>query len=330
MEVKGLDELWEVWKRGGMMSLSREELRTKKIGVLLGGLSAEREVSLKTGNAILDSLKRQDFQAVGIDVGRDICRQLESEGIEVAFLALHGRYGEDGTVQGVLEFLQIPYTGPGVLASSVAMNKLATKRFLESAGLPTPSYLVAVDQSLIPASRQTLGYPLVVKPACEGSSLGISIVREEDELPAAQKVAFTYDAEILLEQFIPGREITAAVLDGEPLPLIEIKPVSGFYDFQAKYTSGATDYLVPAPLPEKVTQMIQRLAVESCRVTGCLNGAVRVDFRLDNDDRPFVIEINTIPGMTGTSLLPKAALTAGIDFDALIVKILCGASLEIQ
>ncbi|MCK4378505.1 MAG: ATP-grasp domain-containing protein, partial [Deltaproteobacteria bacterium] len=191
------------------MSLTREELKKKKIGVLMGGLSAEREVSLKTGAAILDSLKRQHFPVVGIDVGRDICRQLQAENIEVAFLALHGRYGEDGTMQGLLELLQIPYTGPGVLASSVAMNKLATKRFLESAAIPTPSYLVAVDKTVISAAEQKLGYPLVVKPASEGSSLGISIVSAEAELQSAQEKAFAYDAEILLEQYIPGREITA-------------------------------------------------------------------------------------------------------------------------
>ncbi|MEA3240670.1 MAG: D-alanine--D-alanine ligase [Pseudomonadota bacterium] len=312
------------------MSLTREALKKKKIGVLMGGLSAEREVSLKTGAAILDSLEQQHYQVVGIDVGRDVCRQLQTENIDVAFLALHGSYGEDGAIQGVLEFLQIPYTGPGVLASSVAMHKLATKRFLESAVIPTPSYLVATDKVFISTAEQKLGYPLVVKPASEGSSLGISIVSSEAELQSAQEKAFSYDAEILLEQYIPGREITAAVLEGEPLPLIEIQPVSGFYDFQAKYTPGATNYLVPAPLPDQVTQEIQQLAVQSCRVTGCRSGAIRVDFRLDLNSKPFVIEINTIPGMTGTSLLPKAAQTAGIDFDSLIVKILCGASLEIQ
>jgi D-alanine-D-alanine ligase len=312
------------------MSLTGEALQNRKIGVLMGGLSAEREVSLKTGAAILGSLKRQCYQAVGIDVRRDVCRQLQAEKIEIAFLALHGRYGEDGAIQGVLEFLQIPYTGPGVLASSVAMNKLATKRFLESAAIPTPSYLVAADKKAISAAEQKLGYPLVIKPASEGSSLGISIVNSETDLQSAQEKAFGYDAEILLEQYIPGREITAAVLEGEPLPLIEIQPVSGFYDFQAKYTPGATNYLVPAPLPDQMTQVIQQLAVQSCRVTGCLSGAIRVDFRLDLNNKPFVIEINTIPGMTETSLLPKAARTAGISFDSLVVKILCGASLEIQ
>ena len=312
------------------MSLTRDVLQTKKIGVLMGGLSAEREVSLKTGTAILDSLKQQDFHAVGVDVDRDICRQLQAAQIEVAFLALHGRYGEDGTIQGILEFLRIPYTGPGVLASSVAMNKLATKRFLESAKIPIPSYLVANKNMLIPAHEQKLGYPLVVKPVSEGSSLGISIISSETELQPAQEKAGNYDAEILLEQYIPGREITAAVLEGEPLPLIEIQPLSGFYDFQAKYTAGATNYLVPAPLTEQKTRIIQQLAVQSCKVIGCLTGAVRVDFRLDMDGNPFVIELNTIPGMTGTSLLPKAALTAGMNFNSLIVKILCGASSEIQ
>jgi len=312
------------------MSLAREALKNKKIGVLMGGLSAEREVSLKTGAAILDSLQQQHYQAVGIDVERDVCRQLQAENIEIAFLALHGRYGEDGAIQGVLEFLQIPYTGPGVLASSVAMNKLATKRFLESAAIPTPSYVVAADKKAISAAEQKLGYPLVIKPASEGSSLGISIVNSETDLQSAQEKAFGYDTEILLEQYVPGREITAAVLEGEPLPLIEIQPVSGFYDFQAKYTPGATNYLVPAPLPDQMTEVIQQLAVQSCRVTRCLSGAIRVDFRLDLNNKPFVIEINTIPGMTETSLLPKAARTAGINFDSLIIRILCGASLEIQ
>jgi len=311
------------------MNFSREELLKKKIGVLLGGLSAEREVSLKTGGAIFESLKRQHFQVVEIDVDRDVCRRLQAEGIEVAFLALHGRYGEDGTIQGMLEFLEIPYTGPGVMASSVAMNKLATKRMLESDGIPTPAYVTAAGKTVSVVEPQP-GYPLVVKPVCEGSSLGISIVRGEAELQAAQEKAFSYDAQILLERFIPGREITAAVLEWQPLPLIEIQPLSGFYDFQAKYTPGATNYLVPAPLSEPVARMIQDLAVQSCRVVGCMSGAVRVDFRLDEDDQPLVIEINTIPGMTATSLLPKAARSAGIDFDSLIMTILGGASLEIQ
>ena len=312
------------------MNFTREILLEKKIGVLMGGLSAEREVSLKTGGAVFESLKRQHFQAVEIDVDRDVCRRLKEEEIEVAFLALHGRYGEDGTIQGILEFLEIPYTGPGVMASSVAMNKLVTKRLLESAAIPTPAYIAATVGKAVFDVEPQPGYPLVVKPVCEGSSLGISIVHGEAELQAAQEKAFTYDAQILLEQFIPGREITAAVLEGEPLPLIEIQPLSGFYDFQAKYSPGATNYLVPAPLSEPVTRMIQDLAVQSCRVVDCLSGAVRVDFRLDEDDRPLVIEINTIPGMTATSLLPKAARSAGIDFDALITTILGGASLKIQ
>lgn len=312
------------------MSLTGERLRNKKIGVLMGGLSAEREVSLKTGAAILESLKRQRYQAVGIDVGRDVCRQLQAENIEVAFLALHGRYGEDGAIQGVLEFLQIPYTGPGVLASSVAMNKVATKRFLESAAIPTPSSVAVADKNAVSAAVRKLGYPLVIKPASEGSSLGISIVHSETDLKSAQEKAFGYDAEILLEKYIPGKEITAAVLEDEPLPLIEIQPVSGVYDFQSKYTPGATNYLVPAPLSDQMTEVIQQLAVQSCRVTGCRSGAIRVDFRLDLNHKAFVIEINTIPGMTKTSLLPKAAQNAGISFDSLVVKILCGASLEMQ
>ncbi|MBW1645594.1 MAG: D-alanine--D-alanine ligase [Deltaproteobacteria bacterium] len=300
-------------------------VKEKKIGVLLGGLSAEREVSLKTGAAILEALLSRGYRAVAIDVDRQVCRRLQEEGIEVAFLALHGRYGEDGAIQGVLEYLQIPYTGPGILASGLAMNKLATKRMVRSAGLPTPDYQVcraAGDVDL------QLPCPVVVKPVNEGSSLGISVVREPGSLPAALEQAFAYDGEVLIEKYVAGKEVTAAVLDDQPLPLIEIRPASGFYDYRAKYTPGQTEYLVPAPLAVKTAARLQKLAVAACRVTGCDCGAVRVDFRLDSEDNPYIIEINTIPGMTATSLLPKAALAAGLDFPSLIEKIVCGASLK--
>ncbi|MBN2333564.1 MAG: D-alanine--D-alanine ligase [Deltaproteobacteria bacterium] len=310
------------------MNFSLDQLKKKKIGVLLGGLSAEREISLKTGAAIQSALERSGYRTVAIDVGRDLPFRLREEQIDVAFIALHGRYGEDGVVQGVLELLQIPYTGPGVMASSVAMNKLITKHLLRSAGIATPAYLSCHDQVDVVPDAGSLGYPLVVKPVSEGSSLGVAIVERHSDLAAAMAGAFRYEREILLEQYIPGREITASVLNGTPLPLIEICPAAGFYSYQAKYTAGETDYLVPAPLAPVLTRSIQSLALASCRVTDCCQGAVRVDFRLSPDAKAYVIEINTIPGMTATSLLPKAAAAAGMGFEALIETIVSGASLK--
>ncbi len=302
-------------------------MREKKIGVLLGGLSAEREVSLQTGAAVLEALRVRDYRAVAIDVDRDLCRRLREEEIEVAFLALHGRYGEDGAVQGILEYLQIPYTGPGILGSALAMNKLATKRMLASVGLPTPEYQVCRRETAADLQLQLAGM-VVVKPVSEGSSLGISLVAAAADLPAALERAFAYDDEVLIEQYVAGKEVTAAVLDGQPLPLIEIRPREGFYDYRAKYTAGQTEYLVPAPLAGETTARLQDLAVAACRAAACNCGAVRVDFRLDREDKPYIIEINTIPGMTATSLLPKAAREAGLDFPSLIEKIVSGASLK--
>ena len=305
------------------------DLKKKKIGVLLGGLSREREVSLKTGAEILAALQNLGYRVVAIDVDRNICRRLRDERIEIAFLALHGRYGEDGAIQGILEYLRIPYTGPGILASSLSMNKLMTKRVLQSAGLPTPDYQVG-HLSTGTDIEFLLSCPVVVKPVNEGWSLGVSIIDELTALPPAMRQAFTFDDEILIEQYVPGKEVTVAVLDSQPLPLIEICPLNSFYDFRAKYTAGQTEYLVPAPLSEETTSRLQQLALRACQVTGCHAGAVRVDFRLDPEERPYIIEINTIPGMTATSLLPKAAQAAGLDFPFLIEKIVSGASLKLN
>jgi len=299
-----------------------------RVGVLYGGLSAEREVSLKSGKAVGLALQELGFMVTLIDVDRDIFVRLKEAKIEVVFIALHGAYGEDGTIQGVLEYLQIPYTGPGVMASSIAMNKVMTKRILLSHEILTPDYTVpAISGSEVPVPPG--GYPLVVKPVAEGSSLGMSIVTDAADLDQALIKAREFSRQVMIESYIPGIELTAAVLQGEPLPLIEIRARGGVYDYQAKYTKGFSEYLVPAPLDEAIAHQVKDLAVAGARALGCDRGAVRVDFRLDMANRPYVIEINTVPGMTETSLLPQAAAADGMDFVTLIDRILQGAGLDL-
>ncbi|HDS15185.1 MAG TPA: D-alanine--D-alanine ligase [Proteobacteria bacterium] len=299
-----------------------------RIGVLYGGLSAEREISLKSGKAVAMALQELGYLVTLIDVDRQIVERLRESQVAVVFNALHGTYGEDGTIQGVLEYLQIPYTGPGVMASSIAMNKVMTKRILRAQGLPTPDYTVSTEAEL-EVKLPPGGYPLVVKPVAEGSSLGMTIVTDEKQLPEALAQAHRYNQPVLLESYVPGLELTAAVLNGEPLPLIEIRARGGVYDYRAKYTKGYSEYLVPAPVTDEITREVQSLACAAARILSCDRGAVRVDFRLDMDNRPFIIEVNTVPGMTETSLLPKAAAAAGIDFVTLIDRILKGAGLDL-
>ncbi|MBE0597196.1 MAG: D-alanine--D-alanine ligase [Desulfuromonadales bacterium] len=307
--------------------MTREELKKKKIGVLLGGLSAEREISLRTGAAVLNSLQAAGYMAVGIDAGRDLPAQLVAEGVEVAFIALHGRFGEDGTVQGMLELLGIPYTGSGVLASAVAMDKVTTKKLLLHHELPTPSFVVFHrGEDPLGLLERCQHFPLVVKPAREGSTIGISIVRDPQEMFQGVEAALKYDPVVLLEDFIQGGEVTVGVLDGEPLPIIQVVPKGGFYDFHAKYTAGQTEYLLPAPLEASLYERLQQAAAEAYRVIGCA-GAARVDFMV-REREFFCLEVNTIPGMTETSLLPKAAQFAGLNFTDLVQRILAGAGLN--
>lgn len=299
----------------------------KRIAVLMGGLSAEREVSLRTGNAVLRALQGCGLDAVGIDVGRELPRQLTDAGAQVAFIALHGRFGEDGTVQGLLELMQIPYTGSGVLASSLAMNKLVTKQVLLHHGVATPAFAVfrrGEDAAAFVAARQD--FPLVAKPAREGSTIGVSIVRDRQGLRDGLDEALRHDDLVLVEEFIAGAEVTVGVLGGEALPVIQVVPKGGFYDYRSKYTQGQTEYLLPAPLPAAVTSGLQEAAVAACRALGC-RGAARVDFMV-RDGALFCLEVNTIPGMTETSLLPKAAAAAGIPFDQLVLRILADAGLD--
>jgi D-alanine-D-alanine ligase len=299
----------------------------KRIAVLMGGLSAEREISLRTGNAVLRALTACGLDAHAIDVGRDLPAQLAAFCPAVAFIALHGRYGEDGTVQGLLELMQISYTGSGVLASSLAMNKLVTKQVLLHHGVATPAFAVFRKGDAAAAFRNGWqSYPLVVKPAREGSTIGVSIVRGEAELDAGLDEALRHDDLVLVEEFIEGPEVTVGVLGDQALPVIQVVPKGGFYDYRSKYTPGQTEYLLPAPLPAAIYAGLQEAAVAACRALGC-RGAARVDFMVRGAEL-LCLEVNTIPGMTETSLLPKAAAAAGIPFEQLVLRILADAGLN--
>ncbi|WP_020675403.1 D-alanine--D-alanine ligase [Geopsychrobacter electrodiphilus] len=310
-----------------MTLIEKAEMKTRTIGVLYGGISAEREISLKTGTAVLNALVAEGYKAVGIDVGLNLPIQLRDAGIEVAFIALHGRFGEDGRVQGLLEMLQIPYTGSGVLASSLSIDKVATKQMLLYHELPTPGFQVLKGENAAEKVINTCRHlPLVVKPSREGSTIGISIVHSLEALRHGIDTAAALDGTVLIEEYIDGQELTVSVLNGEALPVIQIVPKTGFYDFHAKYTVGQTEYLLPAPIDAGVYSRVQEAAVEACRVLGC-RGAARVDFML-REKEFYCLEVNTIPGMTETSLLPKAAKAAGLEFAELVESILLDADLD--
>jgi D-alanine-D-alanine ligase len=305
----------------------RNELKNKRIAVLMGGLSAEREISLKTGRAVLIALLENGFDAVPIDVGRDLPEQLRTAAAEMAFICLHGRYGEDGTVQGLLEMMQIPYTGSGVMSSSMSMDKVITKQILLFHEIATPGFVAyRVGDDLAVLRERCRHFPLVVKPAREGSTIGISIVQDRVQLETGLTEALKHDDLILIEDFIQGEEVTVSVLNGEPLPIIKIVPKSGFYDYASKYTPGQTEYLLPAPLEAVLYHRLQNVSVAACQALSC-RGAARVDFMV-REREFFCLEVNTIPGMTETSLLPKAAAEAGIPFNELVMQILEDAGLN--
>ena len=297
----------------------------------MGGLSREREISLKTGKAILKALTEKGYAATPIDVGDDLAEKLIKEKVECAFLALHGRFGEDGTIQGMLELMRIPYTGSGVLASALALHKIMSKKFFLYEKIPTPRFEVFQREEIKKdhLKKISLPLPLVVKPAREGSTIGISIVRKDEELGPALKKAGEYDEEILVEEFMKGKEITVGILENIPLPVIEIVPKSGFYDYYSKYTRGETQYILPARIPREKYLSAQEVSLRAFQQLGC-SGVARVDLMTDDNENPFVIEVNTMPGMTETSLLPKAAHYAGIPFEDLVERILLGASLKIE
>ncbi|MHB8622837.1 MAG: D-alanine--D-alanine ligase [Sulfuricaulis sp.] len=292
-----------------------------RVAVLMGGPSAERDVSLKSGNAVLAALKRQGVDAHGMDTDKSSLRMLEEGKFDRVFVALHGRWGEDGVIQGMLEVLDIPYTGSGVLGSALGMDKLRSKYLWQAAGFPAPESVVlepATDLSQVIAK---LGLPIFVKPVREGSSLGISKAKTLGELKAAREMAAKYDDQVIAEQFIDGAELTCGILGNQALPLIRIETDREFYDYEAKYILDSTRYACPCGLPASQERMIQDLALRVFKAIGC-SGWGRVDFMIDKAGHPYTLEVNTVPGMTDHSLVPKAAKQAGIDFDELVIRIL--------
>jgi D-alanine-D-alanine ligase len=312
----------------------RKKKKSLKIGVISGGISSERKISLMTGKNIYQSLLKSGYNAIFIDMKDDFYQKLKE--INLAFMAIHGRYGEDGTAQGLLELMKIPYTGSGVLSSAMAINKILSKKILIYENIPTPEYIAVNftgDQDLKKLSsiiEKNFGYPIVVKPNSEGSTIGVNIVRKNSQLKHAIKDVLKYDSKILIEEYIRGRELTVSIIGIEPvaLPIIEIKPKSGFYDYKSKYTKDMTEYIVPADLDKKIVKTVSEAALKCHRVLECC-GISRVDFILDDYGNSFVFEVNTMPGMTATSLVPKAAKAVGIDFDLLVEIILDSASLKL-
>jgi len=292
-----------------------------KVAVLLGGRSAEREVSLKSGNMVLGALKRKGVNAHAFDPKEQGLEQLIAQRFDRVFIALHGRFGEDGTLQGALEYLGLPYTGSGVMASALAMDKWRTKLLWQAAGVPTPPYAVLSKDTDFVALADRLGMPIMVKPAREGSSIGMSKVTSVEKLAAAYELASEYDDVIIGERFIEGVEVTAAILNDEPLPLIRLETPRTFYDYQAKYLSDDTRYICPCGLPAEQERRIQGEALRAFQLVGC-SGWGRVDVMVDRDGEPYLLEVNTIPGMTDHSLVPMAARARGIEFDELCIRIL--------
>ena len=309
----------------------------------MGGISAEREISLRSGTAIYSALKGSGYNAVAIDVGPDICNVLNREEIEVVFLALHGGQGENGSIQGMLEVLGIPYTGSGVLASALAMDKEASKKIFLYHNIPVPPFVVIrrsaiSDQQSPPHPPLSKGghrgggnskpiidfpFPWVVKPATEGSSVGVSIVRDETDLEQALETSYSHGSRVIVEKYIEGKEVHIGILNGRVLGGVEVRPSLEFYNYEAKYTAGRTEYILPPEIDSKAYEMAKAAAISAHIALGC-KGATRVDLMVDTEGNPYVLEVNTIPGMTEMSLLPKIASLAGFDFPALIGEIIRG------
>lgn len=299
----------------------------ERIGVLMGGPSSERDISFKSGRAVYEALVSLGCDTVALDVKTGHKEEnmdlIKSSRIDIAFIALHGRFGEDGQMQEILEALKIPYTGSGISASRLAMDKAASRNIFEGNGLNVPRYKVW-EKALFGSNckiKDSLALPLVVKPASAGSSIGLSIVDKEEGLRDSVSLAFSFDEKIIVEEYIKGREITVGILKEEALPIIEIIPKKGFFDYEAKYHPGFTDYIVPARLESEVAKGIQGAALSAHRLLGCY-GCSRVDMILNEENIPFVLEVNTIPGLTETSLLPKAAKKAGIEFPQLCLRLI--------
>lgn len=299
------------------------------IGVLCGGMSSEREVSLRSGKNCFEALKRLGYKnAVLIDVDKDIANTLKQKGVEVAYIALHGKYGEDGGIQGLLEILGIPYTGCGVKASAICMDKETTKRVVATQGVPViPSVLVYGATDLSRLDDKAINFPVMVKPINEGSSIGMSKVDTPDKLKDAVKEAMKYNSTVMLENFVEGKSVTVGVLDkdGETIatPILELRSKTGWYDYEAKYTKGLTEFILPAEIDEKMTKYVQNLAVKAHKAADAW-GMSRIDF-IVTENEAYMLEINTIPGMTDLSDLPAQAKEMGIEYDQLVEIILKSA-----
>lgn len=309
----------------------------KKIVVVMGGPSTEAEVSRRSGAAILKALQSKGYNAEGLELDPvHFPEQIKASGADFVFNALHGSFGEDGVIQGTLDMMGIPYTSSGVKAAAVTMDKVATKRFFMAEGIPTPKAHTYfryefTKRDLTAEILEEFGVPVVVKASSQGSSIGVVIVEKAEELEAALQEAFKYDREVLVEEFIKGRELTVAVWGNEEqqdaLPIIEITTVTGRYDYVTKYKVGASTHIIPAPLEDSVTAKVKEIAVRAFAICGC-SGMARIDFMLSEDNEPYAIEVNTVPGMTETSLVPDAGRAAGIEFPELCERILFMAGFE--
>jgi D-alanine-D-alanine ligase len=308
--------------------MTKGQVTTKRIGVLMGGFSSERDVSIRSGLAIYQALQELGYNSALIDVGKDIVNVLKKEKVKLAFLALHGGIGENGAIQGMLEVLEIPYTGSGVLASALAMDKEASKKIFMYHGLPVAPFVVVQRQEKnsklriqSQEFRADFEMPWVVKPAAEGSSIGISIVKEQAGLVPALEKAFSLGKRAIIEKFVEGKEVHIGILGSRALGGVEIKPSLEFYNYEAKYTSGLTEYIIPPQIEDAVYEKAKNIALNAHTALGC-SGATRVDLRIDENAAPYVLEVNTLPGMTATSLLPKIAQSAGLSFKNLIEEII--------
>jgi len=301
----------------------------KTVAVLYGGRSSEREVSLKTGVAIGGALEQKGYRVALIDVAEDVAARLREAGAAVAFVALHGRWGEDGCIQGLLESMAIPYTGSGVMASAVGMDKVLCKLIFKSLGLAVTDYRVfpSAQAGDVHGANLPFALPVVVKPACEGSSVGVTLVKDASHLGAACREAARWKGDVIVERYVKGKEVQVAVLDGKALGVIEIVPANEFYDYAAKYTAGTTQYFYPARISEPEQRKLMAEAERAHAGLGCA-GVTRTDFILAPDGVAYILEVNTLPGMTATSLVPKIAAGLGISFPDLCEKILEGAALK--
>ena len=290
----------------------------------MGGRSSEREVSLRSGKKVLASLKSQEFDAIGLDTD-NLVENLKKKKIDIVFLALHGKYGEDGTIQGLLEMYGYPYTGSGVLASALAMDKVASKRIFVAVDIPTPKFKKINNIKCCEGVKSTFPFPVVIKPVCEGSSIGVSIVKDKNNFDKAITKALSEFDNIFIEEYIKGCEVTVGIIgsgaDTVPLPVLELVSKKEFYDFEAKYNNGMTEFIIPARLPVPLYEKVQETALAAHNALGCY-GVSRVDIIVSKDGVAFVHDVNTIPGLTDLSDLPAQALTAGLTYDQLILRIL--------